>query len=48
MYSSCKYIGICKWVKIVKRTQVDQGKYFTYWAKKRRFYFLSIKVILVE
>jgi hypothetical protein len=28
-----KYIGVYKWVKVAKRTQVDQGKYFTYWAK---------------
>jgi hypothetical protein len=30
MYLSYKYIGIHKWVKVVKRIQVDQVKYFTY------------------
>ena len=29
----CKYIGAHKRVKVTKRTQADQSKYFTYWAK---------------
>jgi hypothetical protein len=37
MWISCKYIGIRKWVKFAKRTQADQGKYFTYWAKDTIF-----------
>jgi hypothetical protein len=30
----CKYIGARKRVKVTKRAQADQGKYFTYWAKR--------------
>ena len=33
----CKYIGAHKRVKVTKRTQADQGKYFTYWEKKLLF-----------
>jgi hypothetical protein len=42
MYLSYKFIGIRKWVKGTKRTQADQGKYFTYWAK--RCYVLMFKI----
>jgi hypothetical protein len=37
MCLSCKYIGIRMWVKVAKRTQADQGKYFTYRAKDAIF-----------
>ena len=33
----CKYIGARKGVKVTKGTQADQGKYFTYWAKRIQF-----------
>jgi hypothetical protein len=34
----CKYIGARKRVKVTKRTQADQSKYFTYWAKKESIF----------
>jgi hypothetical protein len=38
----CKYIGECMRVKVTKRAQADQSKYFTYWAK--RCYVLMFKI----
>ena len=46
IYLLCKYIGARKRFEVTKRTEVDQGKYFNYWAK--RLLFLKYKDVLVE